>query len=66
MKSPLLIGLTWLVVIAVVTGATTWVANQLNVWFVGFLAIDAVSAILLVWAVRDFQSAGRSKELPPG
>jgi hypothetical protein len=65
MKSPLLIGVTWFVVIAVVTGATTWVANQLNVWFVGFLAIDAVSAILLVWAVRDFQCAGRSNELPP-
>jgi membrane protein implicated in regulation of membrane protease activity len=66
MKSPLRIGLTWFAVIAVVTGGTTWVANQMNVWFVGFLAIDAVSAILLVWAVRDFQSAGRSKELPPG
>ena len=65
MKSPLLIGLTWFVVIAVVAGGTTWVANQLNVWFVGFLATDAVSAILLVWAVRVFLSHGRSKELPP-
>jgi hypothetical protein len=65
MKSPLRIGLIWFAVIAVVTGVTTWAANQMNVWFVGFLVIDAVSAVLLVWTVRDFQSDGRSKELPP-
>ena len=47
-----LIGLTWFVVIAVLTAGTAMYRHEFNGWFAGWLAIDALSSLLLAGAIR--------------
>jgi hypothetical protein len=51
MKNAVLIGLVWFLVIAAVTGGAAGMGHHLNAWFAGFLAIDAVSALLIGAAI---------------
>jgi hypothetical protein len=54
MNRAVLIGLVWFVAIAILTGGVALFRSELSPWFVGFLAIDAVSAVLLIEAVRQY------------
>jgi uncharacterized iron-regulated membrane protein len=53
MNRALSIGLVWFLVIAAITGGVAAFRNELNGWFVGWLAIDAVSALLLIGSIRS-------------
>ncbi len=52
MNSALLIGVVWFLVFAAATGAAAALGHNLNPWYVGWLAIDALSAFLVAGAVR--------------
>jgi hypothetical protein len=47
MKSPYLIALIWFVVFAAVPAIAAAMGHNLNAWFIGWLAIDAVSAVVV-------------------
>jgi hypothetical protein len=52
MNSALLIGLVWFLVFAAATGAAAALGHNLNAWYIGWLAIDAMSALLVAGSVR--------------
>jgi hypothetical protein len=52
MNSAFLIGLVWFVVFAAAPGAAAALGHNLNPWFIGWLAIDAMSALLVAGSIR--------------
>ena len=52
MNSAFLIGLVWFVVFAAATGAAAALGHNLNPWYIGWLAIDAMSALLVAGSFR--------------
>jgi hypothetical protein len=52
MNSAVLIGLVWFLVFAAATAAAAVLGHNLNAWYIGWLAIDAMSALLVAGAVR--------------
>ena len=52
MNSAFLTGLVWFVVFAAATAAAAALGHNLNPWYIGWLAIDAMSALLIAGAVR--------------
>ena len=52
MKSPYVIALIWFLVFALLPGAAAALGHNLNAWFIGWLAIDAVSALVVARAVQ--------------
>ena len=52
MNSAFLIGLVWFVVFGAVPGIAAALGHNLNAWYIGWLAIDAMSALLVAGSIR--------------
>jgi hypothetical protein len=52
MNSALLIGLVWFLVFAAAPGTAAVLGHNLNAWYIGWLVIDAMSALLVAGSFR--------------
>ena len=52
MNSALLVGLVWFVVFAAAPGAAAALGHNLNAWYIGWLVITAMSALLVAGSFR--------------
>ena len=52
MNSAFLIGLVWFLVFAAAPGTAAVLGHNLNAWYIGWLVIDAMSALLVAGSFR--------------
>ena len=52
MNSAFLIGLVWFLVFAAATAIAAVLGHNLNAWYIGWLVIDAMSALLVAGSFR--------------
>jgi len=64
MKHPLLIGLIWFLLFAILPAAAAGVGHNLNFWFIGWLVIDAASAFVVGRAVELGRSNPADRAAP--
>jgi hypothetical protein len=57
MKSSFLIALVWFVVFAGLPAIAAAMGHNLNAWFIGWLAIDAASAVVVANTIQAAQQS---------
>jgi hypothetical protein len=65
MKSPLLVGLIWFLLFAILPAAAAALGHNLNYWFIGWLVIDAASAFVIGRAIALGRSNPADRAAPP-